>query len=86
MFKARLDGALSNLGEGTSAHGRGFGTMWSLRSLPTQTILWYCGSINPMYNGTDKAKLSEPLNKTHVPLSWQRYGLFAHICRSSEAS
>ena len=31
--------------EGVHAHGRGVGTRWSLRSLPTQTVLWYfcCG-------------------------------------------
>jgi len=28
--------------EGVSAHGRGVGTRWSLRSLPTQTILYFC--------------------------------------------
>jgi len=27
--------------EGVPAHGRGVGTRWSLRSLPTQTILWF---------------------------------------------
>jgi len=32
-FKARLDGALSNL-----VWWKGVGTSWSLRSLPTQTI------------------------------------------------
>ena len=41
VLKARLDGALSNLGwwKMSLAHGRGVGTRWSLRSLPTQTIL-----------------------------------------------
>jgi len=28
------------LGEDVPAHGGGVGTRWSLRSLPTQTILW----------------------------------------------
>jgi len=27
--------------ESVLAHGRGVGTRWSLRSLPTQTILWF---------------------------------------------
>jgi len=40
--KARMDGALSNVVpavEDVPAHGRGVGTRWSLRSLPTLTIL-----------------------------------------------
>ena len=38
--EARLDGALSNLGWWeVSLPMAGFGTGWSLRSLPTQTIL-----------------------------------------------
>ena len=28
--------------EGVPAHGRGRGTRWSLRSLPTQIIVWFC--------------------------------------------
>jgi len=41
VFKARLDGALSDLVlvEGIPAHGSGVGTRWSLKSLPTQTTL-----------------------------------------------
>ena len=35
VFKARLDGALSNLVEGVPTHSRGVGTRRSLRSLPT---------------------------------------------------
>ena len=31
----------SGLVEGVPAHSRGVGTRWSLRSLPTQTILWF---------------------------------------------
>jgi len=31
--------------EGVPAHGRGLGTGWSIRSLPTQTIPWFCDSI-----------------------------------------
>jgi len=33
--------------EDVPAHGRGVGTKWALRSLPTQTILWFCewGSV-----------------------------------------
>ena len=31
--------------EDVPAHGRGGGTRWSLRSLPTQTILWFCDSM-----------------------------------------
>jgi len=27
--------------EGVPTHGRGLGTRWSVRSLPTQTILWF---------------------------------------------
>ena len=27
--------------EGVPAHGRGVGTRWSIRSVPTQTILWF---------------------------------------------
>ena len=27
--------------QGVPAHGRGVGTSWSIRSLPTQTILWF---------------------------------------------
>jgi len=40
VFKAGLDGALSNLvwWEGVPAHGGGGGTGGSLMSLPTQTI------------------------------------------------
>lgn len=60
MFKARLDGPLSNPAI------RGFGARWFLRSLPIQTILWYYSSINPMYNGTGKAKLSEPENLSYA--------------------
>ena len=41
VLKARLAEALSNLVEGVPAHSRGVGTRWSLRSLPTQTILWF---------------------------------------------
>ena len=28
--------------EGVPAHGSGIGTRWSLRSLPTHTLLWFC--------------------------------------------
>lgn len=28
--------------EGVSTHGRGIGTRWSLRSPPTELILWWC--------------------------------------------
>jgi len=38
VFKARLDGALSNL-VWWMVHGRGLGIEWSLRSLPPQTFL-----------------------------------------------
>jgi len=31
VLKARLDGALS----------KGFGTRWTFKSLPTQTMLWF---------------------------------------------
>ena len=30
---------------GSPAHGRGVGAGWSLKSLPTQAILWFCGSV-----------------------------------------
>ena len=41
--KARLDGALSTLGWGKMSLllARGIRTRWSLRSLPTLTILWF---------------------------------------------
>jgi len=32
--------------EGVPAHGRGIGTRWSLRSVPTQTIFWFYDSMN----------------------------------------
>ena len=42
VFRARLDGALSNLSSGSvPACGRGLETRCSVRSLPTQTILWF---------------------------------------------
>jgi len=28
------------------AHGRRFGTRWSLRFLPTQTVLWFCNHVS----------------------------------------
>lgn len=34
----------SGLGQNVPAHARGVGLSWSLRSLPAQTVPWYCGS------------------------------------------
>ena len=34
--------------EGVPAHGRGVGRRWSLRSLLTQTILWFYENIGPL--------------------------------------
>ena len=39
------DGEQPGLVEDVPAHGRGLGTRWSLRSLPTQTILWFYSMI-----------------------------------------
>lgn len=39
VFKARLDGALSNLVKGIPAHSRGLELGGLLRSIPTQIIL-----------------------------------------------
>ena len=47
VFKARLDGALGSLGwyymwRLVALHVVGVGASWSLRSLPTRAILWFC--------------------------------------------
>lgn len=34
--------AQPGLVEGVSAHGKGVGIRWLLRSIPTETILWFC--------------------------------------------
>lgn len=41
VFKARLDGALSNLVKGIPAHSRGLGTRWSskIHSNPNQSMI-----------------------------------------------
>jgi len=36
--------------ESVPAHGRGVGTRWSFRSLPTQTILWFYDIVTWPYN------------------------------------
>lgn len=43
----RLDGALSNLDWWKVWAG---GTGWSLRQLPTQTILWFCYTLRVCFN------------------------------------
>ena len=43
--------------EDVPAHGRGFGTRWFLRSLPTQTILWFYPSLLGIHSGTAKTVL-----------------------------
>ena len=47
VLKARPDGALGNLvwWEVSLSMAGGVGIRWSLRSLPTQTILWFCDSM-----------------------------------------
>lgn len=40
-FEGSMDGALDLVGS-ISAHGRRLETRWSLRSLPTQVVLWFC--------------------------------------------
>jgi len=50
-FKARMDGALGSLiWWGQTDCGRGVGTGWALRSLPTQGILWFCDSMMILWN------------------------------------
>jgi len=46
VFKVRLDWGFEqpDLVEGVPAYGTGVKTMCSLRSFPTQTILWFFGS------------------------------------------
>jgi len=49
MYKSQVDGWIQvgcsseqpGLVEDVPAHGRGVGTRWSLRSLPTLTGLWF---------------------------------------------
>lgn len=37
--------------KGVLSHGRGIGTRWSLRSLSTQTILWFYNKQNTVLEG-----------------------------------
>ena len=59
----QVDGALSNLVQlfhGVPAHGRGVGMRWSIRSLPTQTILWFY-HLCPLYRQETKDTSSTDL-------------------------
>jgi len=42
-------------------NGRGIRTGWSLRSLPTQTILWFYNKQNPSSSSRNKKKWSRPI-------------------------
>ena len=58
--------------EGVPAHGRGVGSRWSLRSLPTQTILWFCDSWPKFFWGVSYIKNPQMWAFTEPKLSYTK--------------
>ena len=58
--------------EDVPAHGRGAGTRWSLRSLPTQTILWFSDSLI-LYPRLFSKICSCPLLESSHETGWHTY-------------
>lgn len=70
-FKARLD-EQPDLVKSVLAHGRGVGMRWVLRSLSTQSILWFHESCYGSMSNSFDSKLGTKGCKEHVFQKWNK--------------